>query len=449
MPNRLARFAWLVWPLLVFGLVLVPHLGLKNYAYDDAYIHIRLASHLIQNGQPYFNPGEAVNVSSSPVWTVLVAVILALSGFNLTGLDVFNAAVTTGGVFAFLALLASEIRLTSATKIVVGAAYLAIILPSSIGWMETSLAWLVACAGLLRYRQGRTDAFVLLGLIPFIRPEFALLTLIILGHALIQRQMKGTRVAALALAGAVAPILYELYFFHTLVPSAVVAKSAVYALSHRDVIMAMVVSLVQNLEPWPFLYPYVGILAGLIIFSAAAPVAIFLSYSRLRFSSFLLPVLALFGAVVIVGYILQDVLIEPWYAPIYLIPLLAVVFLSRQQPYPQLIKITSSVLATPLLGFWILLLIQIGVSTFQHDLYPDFAVRRRRSSPARRCSRSTCAPKPPTRRSGSGRRSPTPTAPAARRSRRWTTRAPAFSSIPPQAAPSRRRRPRRASTNGP
>ncbi len=47
---------------------------LRILASDDSYIHLRIATHLMTTGYGYFNLGERVMVTSSPVWTVLLGV---------------------------------------------------------------------------------------------------------------------------------------------------------------------------------------------------------------------------------------------------------------------------------------------------------------------------------------------------------------------------------------
>src|SRR5512141_500160 len=79
-PISLRR---VIGPLLIFAVLLVPHIALRNYVFDDTYIQLRIARNLIEHGQPYFNPGEAVNGSSSPVWTVIVAMALLAGNFHL------------------------------------------------------------------------------------------------------------------------------------------------------------------------------------------------------------------------------------------------------------------------------------------------------------------------------------------------------------------------------
>jgi hypothetical protein len=205
--------------ILVFGLLLIPHIKLQNYVYDDAYIQIRIATHLVDYGQPFFNIGERVNASSSPVWTILVAAVLMVSKFHLVGIAVLNAAISALGVLAFIELLGFDATRPAINKILLGAGFLAITLPSSIGWMETPLALLVTSVALLRYEKNRPDAFILFGLAPFIRLEFAALYIIVLCDAIIRKKMPIVQLAVFSLVGVAPFLLYELYFFGTIVPN--------------------------------------------------------------------------------------------------------------------------------------------------------------------------------------------------------------------------------------
>lgn len=51
-----------------------------TYPLDDTYIHTALARNLIEHGTWGINPGEFANASTSPVWTVLVAIAGGSSG---------------------------------------------------------------------------------------------------------------------------------------------------------------------------------------------------------------------------------------------------------------------------------------------------------------------------------------------------------------------------------
>src|SRR3954470_10255 len=53
------------------------HWRLYPFAFDDAYIHFRIARHLAHDGQPYYNLGDAVMASSSSAWTLLLAGLFA------------------------------------------------------------------------------------------------------------------------------------------------------------------------------------------------------------------------------------------------------------------------------------------------------------------------------------------------------------------------------------
>src|SRR5512133_1972289 len=63
--------------------------------YEDAFIHFRIARNLAETGQPYFNVGERVMGSSSPLWTVLLA-----AGLKLVGSPGFVALLEAASVVA-------------------------------------------------------------------------------------------------------------------------------------------------------------------------------------------------------------------------------------------------------------------------------------------------------------------------------------------------------------
>jgi hypothetical protein len=47
---------------------------LRLLAADDSYIHLRIARNLIASGHAYFNADERVMVTSSPLWTIILAI---------------------------------------------------------------------------------------------------------------------------------------------------------------------------------------------------------------------------------------------------------------------------------------------------------------------------------------------------------------------------------------
>jgi len=94
---------------LIGGLVYV-QLKMRTSAYDDAYIHFRIAENLINYGVPYDNQSDVVMVSSSSGGTLILAglaMIARLSpSLNLPTLTaVFKGIVTVTGALVFLRLL--------------------------------------------------------------------------------------------------------------------------------------------------------------------------------------------------------------------------------------------------------------------------------------------------------------------------------------------------------
>ena len=82
--------------------------GLFSYALDDTYIHLELAWQLISSGTWGINPGEPASASSSPVWSLVLAGVLAFVGHQ----DWAAAALATVAALAAVAagsrLLASQ-----------------------------------------------------------------------------------------------------------------------------------------------------------------------------------------------------------------------------------------------------------------------------------------------------------------------------------------------------
>ena len=81
---------------LLLFLSVVLHLELLPYAFDDAYIHFRIAANLLRHGEPYYNLGQAVLATSSPLWTVLLAPLSAIPSGPLLLVAVVNATLTCG-----------------------------------------------------------------------------------------------------------------------------------------------------------------------------------------------------------------------------------------------------------------------------------------------------------------------------------------------------------------
>ena len=85
--SRLLLYVAMAWVMLWI------HTGLSIWPFDDAFIHIRIAENLIDHGEPYFNPGEAVMASSSPVWTWCLALLYLVLPLDPALIAVVNAGI--------------------------------------------------------------------------------------------------------------------------------------------------------------------------------------------------------------------------------------------------------------------------------------------------------------------------------------------------------------------
>src|ERR1700712_1724280 len=75
--NRLFDRSRLIGSAVSAGLFLVFAWMLERLSmlvYDDAFIHLRIARNLALTGRAFWNPGERVMATSSPAWTILLAV---------------------------------------------------------------------------------------------------------------------------------------------------------------------------------------------------------------------------------------------------------------------------------------------------------------------------------------------------------------------------------------
>jgi arabinofuranosyltransferase len=143
---------------------------------DDAYIHLRVAHNLASAAGPVFNVGERVEVTSSPLWTLLLGGLLALGGSEQLVLVLLSTA-TALALGATTALLGFATAGSAAALI---APILLALLPSYAAWtgsgMETPLALFGLALTALSALRARTTADVmrtclLAGFLVYVRPE--------------------------------------------------------------------------------------------------------------------------------------------------------------------------------------------------------------------------------------------------------------------------------------
>lgn len=322
---------------LLFILFIVMHLRLSQYAFDDAYIHFRVARHLLDTGTPYFNTDEIVKVSTSSGWTLFLAILLSVArGLGIEHrfpamVSLVNAGITLGGMMAFTRVMETLIqgKLDPVRKILFQITYFALLVPSSIGLMETPLALLLAGAGILDILRSKPGGFFWIGLAAYTRVELVVL-LAAVSLLAILRGKKYILQACLSLALGLLPLLlYDLYFFGTIIPQSIRAKSVIYILTWLH-------TLTRGLQlSFPVAFPEYQLLfvvIGLVLLIGIPVIGAVVAFRnrQLRQSQwiaiFLVWSLGIFGV-----YVAGETFVFEWYTPLFIIPLLLALILTASK----------------------------------------------------------------------------------------------------------------------
>ncbi len=350
--------------LLIGILLVILHVRLHQFAFDDAYIHFRIAQNFFDSGYPYFNIQEAVKVSTSSGWTIYLTMLLFVlhalhleSNFILI-VSVLNGLITLSGAIVFSNNLKKlSNNLSALTIFLFKISFIAILFQSSVGLMETPLAILLAGIGLLRLIQMKKDGFIILGAAAYFRPEL----IILLGlAALTTIWFKGFRIVDVliyALIGLTPFIVFDLYYYQTIIPHSVIAKSIVY-LNTRVFTLGFI-----------FLYSLPEIQFDGTFYKLLSSILLICLFFFTGFSAFKawrsnkkswLPLIWLWGVFTIAAYVLEKSEIFPWYIPIYIIPILVASTLALDEAN----KLQSNIL--------LFMLFVISVLSFSREIYSGF-----------------------------------------------------------------------------
>ena len=306
--------------LLAFSLYL--HYALVPYADDDAYIHMRIARNLWEMGVPHFNKGEAVMASTSPLWVILTAPLAALSEFQPLGVALCNAFILVGAALVWTLFYAHTTHPRHAREVFAAAIVVFFTLvPSSIGLMETPLALLLVGWGLLCVTRGSTLGVPLLCASMFARPECAVFAVAGITWKFVHKRPWSARESILSVAALASLSWFQLHFFGGLYPHTARAKELVYNLTGSEFVRLL------------FIGSYGGwvakaVLPPVILAAAVMAVVLTLRQKRVSFETLFREVrsspslVILLPAVVILAvFSVKRVLIFPWYAPLFLVPL--------------------------------------------------------------------------------------------------------------------------------
>jgi MFS family permease len=270
---------------------------------DDAYIHMRIARNLVTHGVPYFNVDQAVAGSSSVLWLLLVSGTFFVAGADPQYIMILSMVLTVALFAACTALFATRYSRVSAVCLAFVLLACTALGPAA-ALMETPTALLFWTMSLVfAHRRAWVWVGVCAGLAVATRYEFALWATLVL---CIPDTMKnrGRVLAGLAPVG-MALTAFNMYFFGALIPHTVKAKAIVYSDNVYDSFYRS--GLPTNL--WLFISMVIvfGVLIWLCM-KQRVPRSMYIG--------------GIFGMLILLLYLAQDVFIFPWYMPIYMYPIL-------------------------------------------------------------------------------------------------------------------------------
>jgi arabinofuranosyltransferase len=224
----------------------------RRWTSDDAFINFRVVEELLAGNGPVFNAGERVEVATSPLWLFVLTVGEAIvPGTAVPWISVVLGLVLTATAVTLAALAASRLwgRVRSLLLVPFGIAVFAALPPTwdfTTSGLETGLSfsWLALTFwGLVRWVQSDRPAasrpvwlLVLIGLGPLVRPDFAVITGILLLFVVVAGAGRWwQRLLGLAVA-AVVPVAYQVFrmgYYGLLIPNTAVAKESSRPLWHR------------------------------------------------------------------------------------------------------------------------------------------------------------------------------------------------------------------------
>lgn len=313
------------------------------YPADDAYIHLRIARHFAEAGVPYYNIGERVNGSSSLLWTVLLCALFKLFGASAVILPVLEWALIAG-VFAVCVELLRE---RFAPPIAVMAAFVVVssfLLNVAALWMETPAALLFFLLSIFSLRrESFLWAGVFAGLAFLTRLELALWFVIafLFTQNASQKKLFFTGVAPFLLFY----MVFNGYFFGSLLPNTISAKSRVYHVNFQDF--------------WFFLH--VTPLIGLYLFGFCV-LQFFLLLER-KSSVWVFPT-SLVSTILLFLYFSRGTMMFQWYLPLILLPLALTFLMTRSSK--RVYIVLHSALGGFILSSWTSRAISEGVGLVQN-----------------------------------------------------------------------------------
>jgi hypothetical protein len=249
--QKITKRQWLVAFANLFfaGIIVIIHVQLRQYAFDDAFIHFRVARNFVEMGAPYYNAHDALKVSTSSGWIIFLAMIYWIAkiihienNFSLL-ISTINAFISVCGLIVYTKVveLFLERRLTILQKLFLQTIILAILLPSSIGLMETPFALLTAGLGIYFLLRAKPLGFAFLGIAIYLRLELFIPAVLTGSMAVFQGKFKLFQILRYFILGFAPFVFFDVYYFHTIIPHSIIAKSTVFSLTPLNTLITILI----------------------------------------------------------------------------------------------------------------------------------------------------------------------------------------------------------------
>lgn len=210
---------------------------LNGLAADDSFIHRRIALHYLQTDRAFYNLDQRVMVTSSPLWTILLALAGAVVPTTNPVPWLELIFVLTGAGAAFLLAKdgsRKEDWFADAFPVIAFLFVCAGDLPTAIAQMESPCAIALILTGSLGVLRKKSWGMPLLVLACFVRYECVLLVVLVGIWSIVHRSWTRSSLVASASVG-ILGIAWLSWQYGTVIPNTVIAKSHAYILTYRQV----------------------------------------------------------------------------------------------------------------------------------------------------------------------------------------------------------------------
>lgn len=308
------------------ALVLFLHWRLRGMIFDDAFIHLRIVRNYALTGHAFFNQQQRVMATSSPLWTLL-----------LTLLDAWEHRFILPVVEGLLVLLSGAIAYTLSMKLshetrrtgqiadapsnnvdlhlrhlLFGTCTMLLLLPSSIGQMETPLAIALLLGSVLSAIAKRAWALPLLACAAMTRLELLPLFALVVLFALRFNWPKRPLLISLAILASTSLWVYTQ--FGVLLPNSMHAKAIGYGYGHLEILKQIFA--IPALE-WPLTATF------LVFFTFIVNQTLYAGrHFRWKTATWLPTLAGAWGIFVVMEYVTRKAPVFEWYIPLFWVPIL-------------------------------------------------------------------------------------------------------------------------------